>query len=240
MAIHSELFSHLQRSTFTFAGTVQEVGASTMAHLHDARDSLIVRVDEVHHAPPSLTHSVGALVTVHGHAAKLAAQQKAVFFTTPTLYADTLLLREVATLSVPEDLSAFRAQMTEAKDRLQDLRILERIRSAELIVRGTVSGLSAAGQPTGSEHDPDWWVAKIRVLETLLGKATEAVELVFPNSRDVQWYKSPKPHAGEHGVWILRHVKIVNGLTALDPLDAHPAEHVFLEHFRRLIREARG
>ena len=51
-----------------------------------------------------------------------------------------------------------------------------------------------------SEHDPRWWEATIEVEAFLKGRAREkTVTMLFPSSRDVMWYASPKPQPSSRG-----------------------------------------
>jgi len=73
-----------------------------------------------------------------------------------------------------------------------------------------VVGLSAVAEAVQSrEHDPSWWTA---TLETDLVERGElpgvsggvgTVAVLYANSIDVRWRESPKPKAGQGGLWLL-------------------------------------
>lgn len=88
-----------------------------------------------------------------------------------------------------------------------DKPILDRMASASIVFRGTVSSvkpLEAQGrgeQP--SEHDPEWQVATIQVVKPLRGgTAGENVTVVFPASRDIVWFHAPKLKPGQDAVFL--------------------------------------
>ena len=73
-----------------------------------------------------------------------------------------------------------------------------------LPVVGTVTGLAKAGPPVSFEHDADWWVATIDVHHVEHGDVPQgSVNVAYANSLDVRWRGSPKPKAGQSGVWML-------------------------------------
>ena len=50
----------------------------------------------------------------------------------------------------------------------------------------------------------DWWRATIDVQHVEKGDVPEQqVTVAFPSSQDVRWHTTPKPVAGQDGVWVL-------------------------------------
>ncbi len=109
-----------------------------------------------------------------------------------------------------------------------------RIADAELVVVGTVSIVSLVPRGTGApitQHDPIWKRAVIEVEAvekgTLPGKT---IEVLFPSSTDVKWYRVPKFYEGQQGIWILRRTEVaglkITAFTALHPEDVQPKERV--------------
>ena len=239
----SEISDHLSRSTFVFTGTVAQVGASSLSQIEASERTFIVRVDEVHYAPEVLRRYAGGLVTVISPTEGLAGEQQALFFTNVSLYGETLAVQEVARMHAPKEPDIVHREIAGEPERREELKLRERLKSAELVVRGEVVGLAPAETQAGrgSEHDPNWWRATIRVLESLKGGAkAETIELWYPNSRDVQWYRSPKPQPGQQAIWALRRAGDARGLTALDEFDVRPADEIELQRIKRLVREAAG
>lgn len=243
MARSSEIADYLSRSSFVFTGTVAQASASSISQVEASERTTIVRVDEVHFGPGVLQRYAGGLVTVISQAPGVPSDQQALFFTNPALYGETLAVQEVGRVHAPKEPDIVLREIAGEPERRQEAKIRERLQSAELVVRGEVTGLAPAESEVGrgSEHDPNWWRATIRVLEPLKGKAPgEAVELWYPSSRDVQWYRSPKPQAGQHAIWLMRREGGVEALTALDELDVRPADEIELQRIKRMVRESPG
>ncbi len=82
-----------------------------------------------------------------------------------------------------------------------------------------------------SEHNPDWYVARVEVDKVLSGLSVNVYEkailnVYFPASVDHDWYKAPKFKENQKGIWALRYhqnpvlAKHDPGMmAALDPLD---------------------
>ena len=238
----SDVSEYLSRSTFVFTGTVSQAGASSLSQIEATEHTTIVRVDEVHFAPEVLRQYAGGLVTLIGQTAEgLAGEQQALFFTNVSLYGETLAVQEVARMHAPKEPDIVHREIAGESERRDEMRLRERISSAELVVRGEVVGLAPAETELGrgSEHDPNWWRATIRVLEPLKGGSPgKTIELWYPNSRDVQWYRSPKPLPGQQAIWALHREGDVKGLTALSEFDVRPADEIEVQRVKRLLRES--
>ncbi len=54
-----------------------------------------------------------------------------------------------------------------------------------------------------SEHDPEWHVASVLAITPLRGGAKDTlVTIIFPASRDIMWFNSPKLHPGMEAIFI--------------------------------------
>jgi hypothetical protein len=243
VARSSEITDYLSRSSFVFTGTVVRAEASSLSQVEATERTTIVRVNQVHYAPGVLQRYAGGLVTVISQSQGLPSDQQALFFTNPALYGETLAVQEVGRVHAPKEPDIVHREIAGEPERRQEAKIRERLQSAELVVRGEVTGLAPAEGEVGrgSEHDPNWWRATVRVLEPLKGKSQgEAVELWYPSSRDVQWYRSPKPQAGQHAIWLMRREGGIDALTALSEFDVRPADEIELQRIKRLLRESPG
>jgi hypothetical protein len=83
-----------------------------------------------------------------------------------------------------------------------------------------------------------WALARIQVSVVEKGTPTvNEVDVAYPQSRDVVWYRAPHFSVGQEGIWILRRQPLRGlereALTALDPLDFQPPDAV--PRIRRLI-----
>ena len=82
--------------------------------------------------------------------------------------------------------------------------VLAHAEDADLVVAARVVRLEAAAVPALEEHDPHWWVARLLVERTERGDdRTGVLDVLYPNSTDVRWYRVPKPLAGQEGLWFL-------------------------------------
>jgi len=134
-------------------------------------------------------------------------------------------------------------QIANARQKISDEELQNQLATAEAVVVGRVAGIRPAEIPhLGSEHDPDWYVAVIKVESVLKGEPGREVSLLFPHSDDVAWHNAPKFKEGQQGIWLLHRNQarlpgIENQLTALRPLDFHSREE--LSRVERLVKAAR-
>jgi hypothetical protein len=125
-----------------------------------------------------------------------------------------------------------------------DAELTQRLAQAEIVISGEVSATARfAAQRPGflSEHDADWWQATIEIETVEKGKvATKTIAVLFANSDDIAWYRSPKIKKGERGVWLLQNRdtlgKPVPGLAVVRPLDRQPITE--LARIRTLLKNA--
>lgn len=221
---------------FIFEGQITQLGASTSPGYSASPETAVVRVTRIIKGPDSLSGYVNQLITVHLlEAGTHQANQSSVFFTHGVHYGDGLVVGEVG---VP-DAAPAAAAMTAGLTANRDSEMEQRLAAAELVVSGVASepqpftpiaaAMVAGGPiPRISEHDPDWWSTTITVDAVEKGDHPEkSVQIVYPNSRDIAWYRAPKVKAGDRGVWLLHNRdhrgKAVPALAVTHPLDFHPA-----------------
>lgn len=246
----SELEKMVEESTFIFQGTVRKLHAATMPEIQVSPNTAVVRIDDLLHGPDQFRHYVGKEITVElAKTPSIKVGQAAVFFTNGAVYGSSLAVREVGRLDMPaEGALGLRKQISAAHQTKADMDVQRAIRTASLIVAGKVAGVKkhveeAKTPPpeSGSEHDPQWREAEIVVDSVEKGNAKlKKVVVLFPGSKDVMWYKSPRFTAGQEGVWML-HKNQMKGLnvkdyTALDPADFQPKAK--LERVRQMIKTA--
>jgi hypothetical protein len=256
----------IRESHIIFSGAVERLNASNVGLLSPRADTAVVRVQENLYAPASILLPAGTRVTVLlANQGNIKSGDEAVFFTDGWLYGENLAVREVAPrISLVElkrtqtDTNRLRAQIEDIHQKMADEKLQARISSAPLIITGEVietrplvPAAAITGATTGiaqppldrdatprSEHDPDWWEARVQIKSVEKGKSADpVVSIIFPNSGDELWLLAPKFHRGDKGIWLL-HVSDAKDLppnyyVALDPLDFHPATQ--LDHIRRLI-----
>ena len=241
---------YVAESTVIFKGRVEEVQASNLKILPASNQTILVRVEEVLSAAKTMPSLKGALVTVHvKDPGSLKVGDRATFFTTGWLYGENIALQEVAHSSAEPNSEALRKQIVDLQSRTDDQKVEARIQHASLVITGKVLATRRfAGEGpvrSNSEHDPDWWTADVEVQSYMKGQPAAAparVTVLYANSRDVMWIRSPKLKEGEQGIWIVAEYK-PGGLFpqtrtpilgVLSPLDFHPLGE--RERIARLIK----
>jgi len=227
-------------------GTVARVEASTLRSLAPSSRTFVVKVEEILHGPAPFADHRGREITIYTENPQgLLLGKQAVFFTRSWLYGESMAVAEVGRVDMP-DQGTTRSDIAAANQSIADRQLQDRIAKAELVIAGEVAAVKPAPQTDRrrieTEHDPEWWVAEIKVTSVEKGKPpTAPVAILFPHSGDEMWLESPKFQRGQTGIWILQRnqqekgwpVLRVPGLTALQPLDFHPPAE--LERVRRLI-----
>jgi hypothetical protein len=175
--------------------------------------TVVVRIDEVLHAPDAFARLAGSTVTLRlaDDAPPLKAGAAWSFFANGVAFGESVALQEVGRLASDQ----VRLQTVEADSgdelplaSLQRALDTERLRShaasAGAVVLGRVVALRRAGGPPLREHDPDWWIATLEIGHVQRGDGIEGdLDVLYPNSIDVRWRDVPKPKAGQDGLWIL-------------------------------------
>jgi hypothetical protein len=232
---HEEL---AQQARFVFKGTVQKLKAATMRDVKVDARTATVRVDEIIHAPESLSNFAGKNITVQlGGRKKVSKGKQAVFYTNPWLFGESVA---VESIDQEEVLKVPAALATVAVDPVKSLAQRDtktQFDSADAIVSGRVTNVRvpsdvvaarslAAAEPAisvqVSEHDPDWRIAEVQVDAVHKGSHSGTAQIRFPASTDVMWHYAPKFHAGQEGFFML-HKAAKKDVAAAAALSA-PAE----------------
>ena len=232
-----------RESRFVFTGMVLGEGISSLSAVSGGPSTAVVRVERVHRGTPALHDQVGQSVTVifPEGSAPWGDGNRWVFFTDAILFGETVGVKEIGHIEVPDDLDALHELVTRMAEQRSEQELIEHLAAAEAVLIGQVASLRRAAGETeilGSEHDPDWWVATVRVGQVLKGDVDEGqIDVRYPHSRDIRWYRVPKPREGEEALFILHRDGLAIGdavLAILHPGDVIPEveEH---ERVRRLI-----
>jgi hypothetical protein len=175
-------------------------------------------VDLVLHAPSVFQQMAGQRVTVQfsADADPPEVGEQLAIFAEGLAFGETIAVAEVARVSVRE-IAPFIRQSAEvgsgqpfaAIERdLKSASLRDHVEQADLVVVGTVLGLEVAAPPGDSEHDPQWWRATIDVRHVVRGRMKpRKLEVLYPNSLDLQWARVPKPKASQDALWILHRTK---------------------------------
>jgi hypothetical protein len=233
----------LKGAPLVLSGTVAEPDPSVPPHRRE--EGTVFAVTQTLRAHESFGDLAGQRILV-----KLKAPAKAgdnmVLLAESWFYGAWLGVRELGRLD-PSELDSI-AEEAQRQDREAPLeRLRDQATRADLVVVGDVRKLEPLDPQRDrvplSEHDPHWWIASLDVLEVIAGKAVRKVDVAYANSRDVRWSESPKPHAGQHAIWLLRRQKLpeVNKTywTIVDQDQIQPLEHRD-EVTKSARRKARG
>jgi hypothetical protein len=204
----------LQRSAISFVGTVEHLGAATMSDVPVDDHTAVIHVESVLHAPPAFLGLAGSSLTLQllPEEPVPAVGDRIVSFANALAFSESLALTEIGRLPEASILphvglaagDGSESSFADLQSGLEADRIHDHAASADAVVVGRVAGLAKAGASTLSEHDPDWWVATINVDHVEQGKVSVGpIQVLYANSIDVTWRNSPKPRAGQSGVWIL-------------------------------------
>ena len=168
---------------------------------------MVVEVQEVIRAPDPLVQLAGLRVTVVLLTpGQPAVGETAIFFTHTLVVADSLVVQEVDHEPSIEGAVGIDG-LADALVRSANEPVQARLEQADAVILGTVTKVepsTVAGPPTLREHDPHWWDAEVHVESVLKGSLkSDTVTVLFPSSRDIAWYTSPKYHEGQRGIFAL-------------------------------------
>lgn len=214
MAAEDRIKSLLRDAPLSFIGTVEHLGASTMAELPIDERTAVVNVVQVLHAPDAFAYLTGHRVTMQlaPDADPPQVGETAVFFAQGLAFGETLAVQEIGRATVDEiephvqaaaaagERGAFAPQLRE----LDIERLQQHAQDADAVIVGRVSGLQDVLGPPRGEHSPNWWKATIQVENVARGDVKPGpLDVLYPNSLDVRWARVPKPKASQEGMWLL-------------------------------------
>jgi hypothetical protein len=201
-----ELSRLVDEAGFIFVGKVIRHGESDPERAFErASQIVIVEVQEILRSTDVLRGLVGTeVIVVSQNAAAVTDGDVGVFFTNCVSLGDQVLLREVAYRKVsPESVHEITNSVTAVDQRP----LSELVVRADIICTGQVASVKALDRPfpPSSEHDADWSIAGVSVESVLKGSTSKkTIEVLFASSKDIVWFKSPKLHEGDSGVFILQ------------------------------------
>jgi hypothetical protein len=227
MAETSSLLPLAERSSFIFAGTVTSIGPSPLQVLAPLGALAIVRFDRGFLTNPVLGDLAGRPITVQMAQKPTpntsVVDQRVIFFTTAWVHGQEIAVTEIGRLP---DTKENEAEVARIVASLPKTHLSERLAAAVIVVHGTVTKIERATEipGIGSEHDPYWMRAEIKVKELLKGGGTTGarksgtVVLLFPGSGDVAFRNVPRPSLKFEAVFLLH-----TGAGPLAKLEAHIA-----------------
>ena len=218
---------------FVFAGVVESTGATTMEIVEATKETAVVRVEQVLRAPADFGERKGSRVTVRLRSSAKKGQ-RAVFFTVGWISGTGLAVQEIGRQPA-QDLAAIRKRMEDAVQQDETALLRKRIGEAAAVVVGKVAGTGPVGKrerPPSSEHDPQWRTAFVVVERVEKGdmKAGQRVEIAYASSRDVMWFRAPKPAEGDRAVFLGHRRELedldVTALAIVEPMDMQPVDEL--------------
>lgn len=240
-----ELSRLVEESGFVFRGhAVSQQPAS--AEIGSAEMTTTVEVEEVLLGTEVTRGLVGQGVTVVSEdPAAITADVPSVFFTNCVSLGAQVVVREIGHReATPESVR----EITEALTLAAERPLVARVAAASLIVTGEVASSRQLERPfpPRSEHDPDWCIASVTVGSVIKGRQRARIEVLFADSMDIAWYKSPKLHEGASGIFILQPRSDDEApadvprtvYQATDPLDFLPGDR--LPDVQRALEQGEG
>lgn len=214
-------FTLASRSAIVVLGTVARVAASEEPLLSPNPSTAVIKIRRMFAGSEFAGDQTGRTATVIlSKPGSVKAGTQAFFFGNPRFIGKTLTIADEGELPVTSGAeNGVPPELARGLQARRDAPIRARLAIAEMVFRGTVESVrpleateaSDTNRPNGparelrDEHDPDWQVAQVRVTSTVRGAQNGAlVPVVFPASRDIIWFNSPKLRTGEE-VLVLGH-----------------------------------
>jgi len=219
-------------SGLIFSGTVVERGTSSVPAVRKSDNLIVARVDRALRVEPVLGDLRGKLITIVAVAPEsLGLGQQAVFFTNSWIHGRGIAAREVAHLDAGQaDLVA------QAVTKLPEDHLIERFRSAELVVDAEVTNVGAANKVTRDRKAAWWAPAELKIKKVLRGKSRESAVVYFATADWPPWTNALRLKQGQNGVFILHSrsqtatrseaALEAGSLVAVDPADFQPASQL--------------
>jgi hypothetical protein len=166
----------LRQSAFSFVGTVEHVGATTMADVPADERTVVVHVDQVVHAPEAFSTLTGSLVTLQPEGDPPEDGSTWVFFANGVAFGEGIAVAEVGRVPVdaleageaalaPGAMTPFEAMQAQVEGDL----LREHAAEADAVIVGRVVGLARAAGAPEREHDADWWRATLHAVHVERG-----------------------------------------------------------------------
>ena len=214
-----------REARFVFTGTVKKLKAATLPEIKkaDKERTVIVRVDQILHAPPMFSNRTGQDITMQlKKGEKVTVGQQAEFYTNSWLIGN----EGVAVISLGhrpvQEATAAALSAAAPSDPAKTLAARDmqaHVDDADMVVTGKVKSVNIpdeefnaftaeAGGPSAkpplSEHDPKWQEAVVEIDNVQKGSHDKkSVTLRFPSSKDRMWADAPKFKPGQSGYFVL-------------------------------------
>jgi hypothetical protein len=203
-----------ERSTIIVRGKVLKTNASDEPLLAPSARTAIISVEQMYAGKEIAGDQAGRNVTVIlSKAEGVKAGEEAVFFGNARFLGKSLTIADEGEVQQAAVSSAVQSTVEQAVQARRDKPVLDRMATASLVFRGTVSSVkpleSTAGAAEGrqparpSEHDPEWQVATIQVVKPIRGgTAGQNLTVLFAASDDIVWFHAPKLKQGQDAIFL--------------------------------------
>jgi hypothetical protein len=201
-----------ERSAIVVRGTVMRLNASDEPLQAPANNTVVIKVSRMYAGSEVTGDQTGRTVTVVlSRTMRLKVGSEGLFFGNPRYVGKSLTMVDVGETLSPNTSGAAAADLETGLQARRDLPLRERLATASLVFRGKVE--SERPLPVNdrkrefrvppSEHDPEWHVASVRVITPIRGGERDALVLIiFPASRDIMWFNTPKLRPGMDAIFI--------------------------------------
>lgn len=202
-----------ERSSIVVAGTVTEARASLEPLQAASERTVVIKISRMYAGAEIAGDQKGrtATVVLSRPSTTIKAGTEALFFGNPRFAGKSLTIASEGEL-LAGAATAAKADLELGLQARRDLPVRERLAVASSVFHGKVESehaiAGAADQANKSreppsEHDPDWHVASVRVIDALQGSEKGAlVNVIFPASGDIMWVNSPKLKPGQEALFI--------------------------------------
>jgi hypothetical protein len=200
------------RSSIVLRGSVARLNASDEPQLAPTANTVVVKVSRMYIGSEIAGDQAGRDVTVIlSRTPRFKVGDEAVFFGNPRFVGKSLTIADEGEIPAA-DARASTAEVERGVRARRDVPVRMRLAVADLVFRGKVEEVRPLDAPNAaareresepsSEHDPEWRVASVRVETPLRGVKDGTVLIIFPASRDIMWFNSPKLQPGQEAVFI--------------------------------------
>ncbi|HTC46198.1 MAG TPA: hypothetical protein VK722_02685 [Candidatus Aquilonibacter sp.] len=238
----------VEKAGFIFRGRVVRHGTTDTQFTASAPEKIVtVQIEEIFNSTEVLRGLAGKeAIVISDLAAGMKEGNTLILFTNCVSLGNSLVLRELAQLQASRENER---EVMQAVNTRNEQPLRNRVEKADLIITGRVIDSQSAGTTSilKSEHDPDWWIARVAVQSVLKGKETKKeIEVLFPNSTDIVWYKVPKLREGMRGIFLLQHLRekespkeVARAIYQItDPLDFLPGDR--LNDVQNMLESEKG
>jgi hypothetical protein len=209
----SEIQKWTEKSSIVVRGRIVRVDSSDEPLLRATNNTVIITVLQMFSGTEFAGDLQGQNATVIlGGTQRFKDGEELTFFGNPRFIGRSVTIADEGEVLAPTAGPTLTPELQNALQSRRGLPSLNRLEQAAAVFRGTVEAVHplesevAAGKRNRvrtSEHDPDWQVSTVRVLNGMRGVETgQSLTILFSASRDIEWFHAPKLKQGQEAVFI--------------------------------------